>query len=185
MTYNIFLFYFIFHHFWSAHLVMGTLISLHEFLQHYQCHHESKCFNEGWQCTRQLNTAWSILVDRLLPALSQWDREVRGLCRKGCRQGRHVYALPMSRDGQTSQEISLSKDCLSDKEVHFYEQPSRTDLGQSGTCHRPWAPCELPQTTGQEAFLLLAWTSRTSPLCNTSPKHAECRLPMTRILFAL
>lgn len=81
-----------------------------------------------------LNIAWSMLVHFifcLLEGLSKSDGKIRGLCRRGFRQSRAIYALAMSKDSQTSQEISLSN-----KGICFYEQPPRMDSGQSGICHR-------------------------------------------------
>ena len=67
----------------------------------------------------------------LLEGLSKSDGKIRGVCRRSFRQSRVICALAMSKDGQTSQEISLS-----DKGICFSEQPPRMDSGQSGICHR-------------------------------------------------
>lgn len=80
----------------------------------------------------------------LLERLSKSDGKIRGLCRRGFRQSRAICVLAMSRDGQTSQEISLSE-----KGIHFYEQPPRMDSGQSGICH--WACTSRRAASGQQS----------------------------------
>lgn len=53
-----------------------------------------------------LSIARSMLVDLILCLLEAFSR----LCGRGWRYFRGIYALAMLRDGQTSQEISLSKE---------------------------------------------------------------------------